>query len=366
MNAPVQAPEAPPSPGGRKMTVVLAAAGVLVAVVAAGLILADRGNSSSTHTVNADLKVGTVDGPLHGSHLVLAGIQGGSPAPGAVTIDVQLEPQAGATAAAFTRGGWFCFPVSQEHLIHCAPPGYLQRGAADVPLIVFDGKGKVFQGPEDMIRNDAYRGQPCPFEGGGPYHKTPKGYVACHQFPFLTALKGGYKGDAAKAAQGGWFCFPITAEGLIHCAPPNYLQSGAADVPLLVFDATGLVLLGPEDLIRNDVYHGEKCRFEGGGPCHETPQGYVACHQFPLRLGAPAQPMKYTARVVISTDNGAMKSISHGTMVAGVGGAVSYTGDGTFTGGTRRYDGAKGTYRLKGTVGQDGNGTLTLTGAVKY
>ena len=159
MNAPVQAPEAPPSPGGRKMTVVLAAAGVLVAVVAAGLILADRGNSSSTHTVNADLKVGTVDGPLHGSHLVLAGIQGGSPAPGAVTIDVQLEPQAGATAAAFTRGGWFCFPVSQEHLIHCAPPGYLQRGAADVPLIVFGGKGKVFQGPEDMIRNDAYRGR---------------------------------------------------------------------------------------------------------------------------------------------------------------------------------------------------------------
>jgi len=348
------------------MTIALAAAGVLVAVVALGLILADRGNSSSTHTVDAVLKVGTVNGPLHEPHLVLAGIQSGSPTAGSATLDMQLTPPAGATAAVFRRGGWFCFPVSQEHLIHCAPPGYLQRGAADVPLMVFDGKGKVFLGPEDMIRNDAYKGQPCPFEGGGPYHKTPKGYVACHQFPFLTATKGGYRGDAAKAAQGGWFCFPITTEGLIHCAPPNYLQSGSADVPLLVFDTTGDVLLGPEDLIRNDVYRGQPCRFEGGGPYHKTPNGYVACHQFPLRLGVPAQPMKYTARVVVNTDNGSIKSISRGTMVAGLGGRVTYAGDGSFTGGTRSYDGAKGAYRLKGTVGEDGNGTFTLTGNVKY
>jgi hypothetical protein len=348
------------------MTIALAVAGVLVAVVAGGLILADRGSSSSTHTLDASMHVGTVNGPLHGAHLVLAGIQSGSPTQGAVTIDVQLVPPAGATAAVFRRGGWFCFPVSQEHLIHCAPPGYLQRGAADVPLAVFDGKGKVFLGPEDLIRNDAYKGQPCPFEGGGPYHKTPKGYVACHEFPFLTALKGGYKGDAAEAAKGGWLCFPVTAEGLIHCAPPNYLQRNAADVPLLVFDTNGIVDLGPEDLIRNDVYHGQRCQFEGGGPYHKTPKGYVACHEFPLRLGAPAQPMKYTARIVVTTDNGSLKSLSHGTAVAGPGGTVTYTGDGAFTGGTRNYDGAKGTYGLKGTVGEDGNGTFTLTGTVKY
>src|SRR5439155_14204095 len=143
---------------------------------------------------------------------------------GAVTIDVGLQPVANGSAQELSRAGWLCFPITQERLINCAPPGYLQRGAADVPLVVYDTNGQIFKGPEDLIRNDAYHGEKCPFEGGGPYHKTPRGYVACHQFPFATAFRAGIKGTAKDAGRGGWTCFPITQERLIHCAPPGYLQ----------------------------------------------------------------------------------------------------------------------------------------------
>jgi hypothetical protein len=366
VTAPRQAPDPPPSPGARGRTIALAAAAVVVAVAALVLVLANRGSSSSTHTLNADLLVGTLNGTGHGTHLVFAGVEGGSPTGGAVTIDVELQPVADGSAQELSRAHWLCFPITQERLIHCAPPGYLQRGAPDVPLVVYDTNGKTFLGPEDLIRNDTYRGQKCPFEGGGPYHPTPRGYVACHQFPFAAAFRAGYRGTAKEASRGGWFCFPITQERLIHCAPPGYLQRGAPDVPLLVFDSKGLALLGTEDLIRNDVYRSQKCPFEGGGPYHRTPRGYLACHEFPLQRAATSGPVKFSAHIVDRFDDGSITSVDHGTITLGPNGSVSYTGTGVFTGGTRNYHGAKGRYRLSGTVGLQGDGKFTLAGRVKY
>ena len=348
------------------MTIVLAVAGLVVVLIALLLVLANNGSSSSTHTVKADLVVGALSGTGNGTNLTFAGVEGGSPPGGAVTIDVGLQPVANGSAQELSRAGWLCFPITQERLIHCAPPGYLQRGAADVPLVVYDTNGQIFKGPEDLIRNDAYHGEKCPFEGGGPYHKTPRGYVACHQFPFATAFRGGIKGTAKDAGRGGWTCFPITQERLIHCAPPGYLQRGAPDVPLLVFDSKGLAFLGTEDLIRNDVYHGQKCPFEGEGPYHKTPRGYVACHEFPLQPAPPSGPVTFSAHIVDRFDDGSLTSVVNGTTKLGPNGSASYTGTGVFTGGTRNYKGAKGRYRLSATVGLQGDGKFNLAGSVKY
>jgi hypothetical protein len=365
--APAQAqPPGPPRPRRRGMMIALAAAGVTVAVGVLVLVLTNGGSSTSSHVLNGNLRVGTVDRSSDG--LLLAGIQRGTPTgEGAVTLDLTLRPRSSlGTAKQLSSAHWLCFPITQEHLIHCAPPGYLQGHAPDVPLVVFDTKGEVFFGPEDLIRNDVYHGQKCPFEGGGPYHRTPQGYVACHQFLLPAAFRPGYRGTAEQPSRGGWLCFPITAEHLIHCAPPGYLQRRAADVPLLVFDAKGTTFLGTEDLIRNDVYRGQKCPFEGGGPYHRTPKGYVACHQFPLQLIATAREMAFSGLVVQRFDDGSMTSFVQGTVTPGPDGSASYTGTGAFTVATKSYDGAKGRYRLSGTVGRQGNGTFTLTGNAKY
>ena len=250
------------------MTIVLAVAGLVVVLIALLLVLANNGSSSSTHTVKADLVVGALSGTGNGTNLTFAGVEGGSPPGGAVTIDVGLQPVANGSAQELSRAGWLCFPITQERLIHCAPPGYLQRGAADVPLVVYDTNGQIFKGPEDLIRNDAYHGEKCPFEGGGPYHKTPRGYVACHQFPFATAFRSG--------------------------------------------------------------------------------------------------PVTFSAHIVDRFDDGSLTSVVNGTTKLGPNGSASYTGTGVFTGGTRNYKGAKGRYRLSATVGLQGDGKFNLAGSVKY
>lgn len=86
------------------------------------------------------------------------------------------------------RAGWQCFPISSERLLHCSPPGALQRGDPEVRLVVFTPNGKTFIGTEDMFRPDVYAGQPCSFEGGGLYHQTPRVYVACHEYALETGL----------------------------------------------------------------------------------------------------------------------------------------------------------------------------------
>jgi hypothetical protein len=342
-----------------------AAARATAAVVVAVLAFAGSGAGSS-HELDRSVRIGTA--VQRANELLLAGTETGAPTgDGAVTLDLSTQPvRAFASAKSLRRAHWFCFPVTQEQLIHCAPPGYLQRNEPDVPLVVFDREGTTFLGTEDLIRNDVYDGKKCPFEGGGRYHATPKGYVACHEFSLPAAFRLGYRGTAEQPRRGGWFCFPVTAERLIHCAPPGYLQRNAPDVPLVVFDASGSTFLGTEDLIRNDVYRNQKCPFEGGNPFHPTPKGYVACHEFPLSLAAAAAAMKFTGLVVDRFEDGSMTSFVEGRAKVGAGGSTSYTGTGTFTTGTKSYAGVKGRYRLRGTVGPRGNGAFTLEGDVDY
>jgi len=354
-----------PRPHSRPIAIRLSAAGVGVTIVVAVLALASAGSSSS-HELDRTLRVGTQ--AERSNELLLAGTEEGAPTgKAAVTLDLAEEPvRPLATAKTLGRARWFCFPVTQEQLIHCAPPGYLQRNEPDVPLAVFDRNGTAFLGAEDLIRNDVYRGQGCPFEGGGRYHSTPKGYVACHQFSLPAAFRLGYRGTAEQPRLGGWFCFPVTAEHLIHCAPPGYLQRNAPDVPLLVFDSRGSTFLGTEDLIRNDVYRGQKCAFEGGGAYHRTPKGYVACHEFPLKLAAAANSMRFTGLVVERFEDGSTTSFVHGNVRFRPDGSRSYAGTGAFTVGTRSYRDVEGRYRLRGTVGRRGDGRFTVTGDIDY
>jgi hypothetical protein len=77
-------------------------------------------------------------------------------------------------------------------------------------------------------------------------------------------------------------------------------------------------------------------------------------------------PARFSAHVVHRFDDGSLTSVVTGTAKPASGGSIAYTGTGVYTGGTKTYSGAKGRYRLKGTVARKGTGTLTLVGTAKY
>jgi pSer/pThr/pTyr-binding forkhead associated (FHA) protein len=77
-------------------------------------------------------------------------------------------------------------------------------------------------------------------------------------------------------------------------------------------------------------------------------------------------PTEFSARIVHRFDDGSLTSIVSGTAKPAGSGSISYSGTGRYTGGTKTYDGAKGRFRLSGTVRRQDGGAFTLSGRVVY
>ncbi len=91
----------------------------------------------------------------------------------------------------------------------------------------------------------------------------------------------------AQLADHGWTCFNVPVLG-VHCGPPGD-GSSSATLNFLYFDTSdpgdeSPTLLGTELLIRADLYSGQPCPQEGGGPytgldLFGGPEvDYYACH----------------------------------------------------------------------------------------
>ena len=94
-----------------------------------------------------------------------------------------------ATIQQAKAAGWDCNPeVLIVGYLHCAPPGKPSVAdliaGTDVPSIVLrvyfpDGS---FAGTELLLRDDLYKGQPCPQDDLATWDALPFGYHACHHF----------------------------------------------------------------------------------------------------------------------------------------------------------------------------------------
>lgn len=96
----------------------------------------------------------------------------------------------GVSPAQLSSSGWMCVNVPGLG-VHCFAPGAF-RSSPSVQVLVFDttDPGAVdapFHGTEILIRDDIYKGQPCPTEGIEEYTLLPADetpfpvdYRACH------------------------------------------------------------------------------------------------------------------------------------------------------------------------------------------
>jgi hypothetical protein len=95
----------------------------------------------------------------------------------------------------------------------------------------------------------------------------------------VAASAGGHNADQLTRA--GWDCGPAGPNDWVHCTPPG---TGASDATIVVkvFDVPGYPFLGTELLISVDLYRGQPCETDGGGPYHDLrPDApYFACHHF--------------------------------------------------------------------------------------
>lgn len=91
--------------------------------------------------------------------------------------------------------------------------------------------------------------------------------------------------NSSRLENAGWACFDPDGEGPlgIHCSNPG--EAGGPSVPLMVFSASGDDFHGTEQLLRDDLYHGQPCPQEDLDiwvflPAAETGLGadYDACH----------------------------------------------------------------------------------------
>lgn len=89
----------------------------------------------------------------------------------------------GVSPAKLTSAGWECFNVPVLG-VHCLPPGH-HASTATLTVLYFDTDNVAatdapFSGTELLLRQDLYRGQPCPQEDRDTWTLLPFGYYACH------------------------------------------------------------------------------------------------------------------------------------------------------------------------------------------
>jgi hypothetical protein len=92
--------------------------------------------------------------------------------------------QAGNTAAKLKRAGYACFNDGPSNWTHCWIESKI--GNQVIPIKVFSEDGTEFLGTELLLRDDVYRGQPCPQDGLALWEFLDfgdgLGYFACHAF----------------------------------------------------------------------------------------------------------------------------------------------------------------------------------------
>ena len=96
---------------------------------------------------------------------------------------------------------------------------------------------------------------------------------------FAVVNAQGHTADQLENA--GWACINAGPHNWVHCFPPA-AQGNPATIQVKVFDDEGNNdYLGAEILIHQDVYHGQPCMTDGGGPYEPVPETpYLACHHF--------------------------------------------------------------------------------------
>jgi hypothetical protein len=91
---------------------------------------------------------------------------------------------------------------------------------------------------------------------------------------------------AAQLQAQGWACRIPAGETLLNCRSPGSepLPAGPTEVDFLVFDASGMMFLGTEHLIRSDLYAGQPCQGTPTGTYDFIPvgPGYYGCYHFSL------------------------------------------------------------------------------------
>ena len=103
-----------------------------------------------------------------------------------------------------------------------------------------------------------------------------------------VASANGRSHTSAQLDNAGWTCNNAGPHNWVHCFTPGVdLSSNPATVQVKVFGEKGDPFLGAEILIRADLYGGQPCPQDGGGPyvLIAFPFGdYNACHHFDTTL----------------------------------------------------------------------------------
>ncbi|UCH26990.1 MAG: hypothetical protein JSV66_04940 [Trueperaceae bacterium] len=181
----------------------------------------------------------------------------------------------GPTVEELEQEGWGCNTAGPRDWVHCLQQ---EPGAASILVLVFGVDRQPFLGSELLVRDDVYFEQPCAEEGGGPYELVDIGgvdYRACHFFD-----TGSTGPTVHQLEHDGWGCNAAGPRDWVHCLQE---EPGAASILVLVFDVDQQPFLGSEILVRDDVYFGQPCAEEGGGPYELVDIGgvdYRACHNF--------------------------------------------------------------------------------------
>lgn len=88
---------------------------------------------------------------------------------------------AGHAPAQLEQAGYYCFNAGPSNFTHCLKAEKL--GYPAVPVKVFSADGNDYLGTEMLLREDIYKGQPCPQDGLGFWEENSDiGYFACHHF----------------------------------------------------------------------------------------------------------------------------------------------------------------------------------------
>ncbi len=99
----------------------------------------------------------------------------------------------------------------------------------------------------------------------------------------LFAGSASAKGDhtAAQLVKAGYICVPAGPYDWIHCADFGRIAAGKPAVPVQVFSINGLTFYGTEQLLRADLYAGQRCfQDELESWDDGAVPGYVACHHY--------------------------------------------------------------------------------------
>ena len=108
-----------------------------------------------------------------------------------VAVPTVYSTAEGSSPGQHEDAGWTCIVPLPGDNIHCAPPGGLDRvvsGEAETMVFkVFDVNDETFIGTELIVREDIFKGQPCPTDPPSrqytdlePLLGLP--YFACHRY----------------------------------------------------------------------------------------------------------------------------------------------------------------------------------------